>query len=228
MAARIRERILAHKLPAGSRLSQVELATQLGVSRIPVRDALRQLATEGLIELRSRSTAVVARLSLPDLQELYELREAVEPLASRIAVPNVGRVELRRMTAALEVMVQTTDPVRWLEANTDFHAELYRRSARPRMVALIDNLRRQTDRYIRLHLDDVDSTGHLVREHQEILDAAGRHDAAAVERLTLHHLATSHDFILAQLLEHDLSGAPDPAASTSQHRSHRDVQEVQT
>lgn len=215
VAARIRERILAHTLPAGARVGQVELAEELGVSRVPVRDALRQLASEGLIDLRGRSGAVVARLSLSDLQELYELREAVEPLAARIAVPNVGRAQLHRMAGALEVMVETSDPIRWLEANVTFHGELYHHSGRPRMIALIDNLRRQADRYIRLHLEDVESTGHLQVEHQQILDAARARDPDAIERLTLHHLATSHDFILAQLLEHDRSGDVEDLARSS-------------
>src|SRR5574341_2129525 len=97
VVARLRERILSNELGPGTRLNQADLAVELGVSRIPVRDALHQLAAEGLVLLRGRAGATVGELSIADLQELYELREAVEPLASRLATVNIGRAHLLRM-----------------------------------------------------------------------------------------------------------------------------------
>src|SRR3954469_23532976 len=99
----LRQRMLSGELRPGTRLSQQRLAEEYDVSRMPARDALQALASEGLIDV-SATTAVVRRLSVPELQELYELREAVEPLLTRLAVPNVGRAELTRMKVLLERM----------------------------------------------------------------------------------------------------------------------------
>lgn len=201
----LRAAILSNTLAPGTRLTQVELATQFGVSRIPVRDALAELASEGLVTLSGRSGAVVAGLSLDDLQELYEMRGLVEPFASRLAVPNVGRAQLMRMHECLRRMDQADDRRTWLAANAEFHAQVYRQSGRPRMISTIETLRKQTDRYIWLHLERLEAVEHCREEHSEILDAAQRQDAAGVERATRAHLATSHDMILQQLLEKELS-----------------------
>src|ERR1700755_2598780 len=103
VAQAVRQRLLSGELRPGTRLSQQQIATEYGVSRMPARDALQALASEGLVDV-SATTAVVRRLSVPELQELYELREAVEPLLTRLAVPNVGRAELTRMKVVLARM----------------------------------------------------------------------------------------------------------------------------
>ncbi|MGH3664774.1 MAG: GntR family transcriptional regulator [Egibacteraceae bacterium] len=203
--ARIRAWILTHELPAGTRLNQSLLAERLGVSRIPVRDALRSLTGEGLVELAERGGAIVTGLSVPDLQELYELREAVEPLASRLAVPNVGRAQLLTMNAWMEEMDAADDRERWLTAHARFHVQVYGQSGRPRMVALVENLRQQAERYLRLLLGSGDHMGHLREEHGQILAAVGDADAPRVEAVTRRHLEMSHEFILGHLLERDVT-----------------------
>jgi DNA-binding GntR family transcriptional regulator len=206
VVARLRQRILSNELAPGTRLNQAELAGELGVSRIPVRDALHQLAAEGLVRLRGRAGATVGELSIADLEELYELREAVEPLASRLATVNVGRAELLRMEEWARAMERTDDPEEWTRANRAFHALVYEQSGRPRMIALIHNLRRQIDRYQRLHLAVPQRREQLAEEHRAILEAAARRDPHAVEERTRAHLVTSHETILALLLEQQFGG----------------------
>lgn len=209
----LRRRILRGELPPGARLQQVEIAQQLGVSRIPVRDAFQALAAEGLVAL-SRSGATVTQMTIEDLQELYELRGAVEPLASRLGAPNMSRADLLRMHEQFDRMEHTQDELDWLRSNTKFHAVIYGRSNRPRMIELIERIRKQTERYLHLHLAVIGNTEHLQEEHKLILQAAERGDAAAVESLTRAHLASSHDFILRYLLESGLveeSGVVPPA-----------------
>jgi DNA-binding GntR family transcriptional regulator len=200
VAAGLRERVSSGQVPPGTALSQAGLAVEYGVSRIPVRDALQQLAGEGLVELRG-STAVVSPLSIEDLQELYELREAVEPIATRLAVPRVGRAAIARMTRLLDAM---DDPALtsagWVETNAAFHAEVYSPAGRPRMVALVEQLRRLTDRYLYLHLDVIGQSAHLQDEHRQILEAVRAGDAAAAAELTRSHLASSHGVVLDYLL----------------------------
>ncbi|HEU4751410.1 MAG TPA: GntR family transcriptional regulator, partial [Acidimicrobiia bacterium] len=144
--SQLRSRILTGSLAAGSKLHQEEIATQLGMSRIPVRDAIRTLASEGLVRLEPRRTAIVTSVSLDDLAELYELRGAIEPLASALAVPKMTAGDLLQMRGLLRTMIETNEPVEWLAANDGFHACLFENSGRPRMIALLRQAREQTRR----------------------------------------------------------------------------------
>ena len=206
VARGLRERLWTGAIPPGTLLSQADIAAEYGVSRIPVRDALHVLATEGLVQL-GVTGATVTSLSIPELQELYEMREAVEPVVTAIAVPNVGRAEIAQMAALADRMeAGETSPGEWLEANARFHALVYERADRPRMVALTEQLRRLTDRYVHLHLDVIGDVEHLHEEHRQILAAVRRGDPRQVADLTRLHLATSHDFILQYLLRTGLAG----------------------
>lgn len=213
VAAELREQILTGVILPGTPLSQVRLATAFDVSRIPVRDALQTLAAEGLVVHTSGATAVVTGMSMGELQELYEMREAIEPVATQLAVPNVGRAEILSMRRLLAVMGETTDAREWLTANADFHSAVYMQANRPRMVALVEQLRKLTDRYLHLHLEVIGNTDHLHDEHTQILQAVQDGDAPLAARLTQQHLQTSHDFILEYLLEHQLADgvAAEPA-----------------
>jgi len=201
-----RDRLSSGLVVPGTALSQAGVAQEYGVSRIPVRDALQQLAAEGLLELRG-ATAVVTPLSVDDLQELYELREAIEPLATRLAVPRVGRAGVARMTRLLATMDDSTiSPGTWVETNAAFHAEVYTLAGRPRMIAMVEQLRRLTDRYVYFHLDVVGKVGHLQEEHRQILAAVKAQDATAAADLTREHLASSHAVVLDYLLAHEDAG----------------------
>lgn len=212
VADELRQRLLTGEIAPGARLSQSRLAADYGVSRIPVRDALQVLASEGLVDL-GPTVAVVRELSIAELQELYELREAVEPLLTKIALPNVGLAEITKMTELAEVMESNPPPATWLAANADFHALVYTRGDRPRMVQLTEQLRRLTDRYLYLHIGVFGDIGHLHAEHKAILEAVRRGDADEAAQLTKSHLATSHEFILRYLLDHRLMEPDDRTAA---------------
>jgi DNA-binding GntR family transcriptional regulator len=207
--------MLSGELGPGTRLSQHRLAEEYDVSRMPARDALQALASEGLVDV-SATTAVVRRLSVAELQELYELREAVEPLLTRLAVPNVGRAELTQMKALLARMESGIAPVQWLECNTEFHALVYTRGNRPRMIQITEQLRRLTDRYLYLHIGVFGDMDHLHEEHRGIYEAVSRGDANAAADLTRAHLATSHEFILRFLLDSEHSSLETEIGHTDQ------------
>jgi DNA-binding GntR family transcriptional regulator len=199
----LRQRVLSGVLKPGTPLSQSRIASEYDVSRMPARDALQVLANEGLVDL-GPTRAVVRGLSIAELQELYELREAVEPLLTGLAVPNVGRAEVTQMVTLAEVMESGPSPADWLEANARFHALVYSCADRPRMIELTGHLRRLTDRYLYLHIGVFGDVDHLHDEHRQILDAVRRRDAAAAADLTRLHLVTSHEFILRYLLDHEV------------------------
>jgi len=201
VASELRSEILQGDITPGSRLSQQSTAERFGVSRIPVRDALQVLVGEGLVQPVSNATAVVTGMSIAELQELYELREAVEPLATQIAVPNVGRAEHITMRKQLQIMEEHADTRTWLAANNAFHAAVYERAGRPRMIELVERLRRLTDRYMYVHVEVIGRTECLAAEHLGILAAVESGDSALAATLTREHLASSHDFILRYLLD---------------------------
>ena len=202
IASQLRTEILHADVAPGSKLAQVALAERFGVSRIPVRDALAILAGEGLVQPLSNATAIVTRMSIEELQELYDLRLLIEPRTTEIAVPNVGRADILYMRKQLAVMAAPTDARMWLAANTEFHAAVYRRANRPRTIELIEQLRRLTDRYVFMHLQEIGAAGHFGSEHEEILAAVESGDAAGTARLTGVHLANAHDNILGYLVDH--------------------------
>jgi DNA-binding GntR family transcriptional regulator len=198
----LRQRILTGELKPDAPLSQSRLAAEYGVSRMPARDALQVLASEGLVDLGA-FTAVVRGLSIAELQELYELRGAVEPLLTRMAVPNVGRAEVTQMTTLLKRMESNPSAPDWLEANAKFHALVYTCADRGRMIELTQQLRRLTDRYLYLHLGVFGDIEHLHIEHRNILKAVRSGDAAEAAELTRVHIATSHEFILRYMLDQE-------------------------
>lgn len=210
VADALRRRLLTGDLSPGTRLSQSKLAAEYGVSRIPVRDALQLLAAEGFLEI-GPSAAMVRELSIAELQELYDLRLAVEPMLTRIAVPNVGLAEVTRMEALAVEMEAGVEPRRWLAANADFHALVYTRGNRPRMIELTTQLRRLIDRYLHLHVGMFGDMAPLHAEHRAILDAVRAGSAELAAELTREHLANSHRLILGYLLEHKLLTGGDTA-----------------
>ncbi|GFM19952.1 MULTISPECIES: GntR family transcriptional regulator [Mycobacteriaceae] len=199
---KLRHALLTGEIGAGVRLSYSKLAEQFGVSRIPVRDAMQALVAEGLVVMLD-GIPYSRRLSILELQELYELRMAVEPTLTQMAVPQIGRAEIIQMTGHYETMSETTDVVEWLEANANFHATMYHRANRPMTIAHIDQLRKLADRYLYLHLAVIGNVEHLQEEHAAILEAAKTGDGPALYALTRTHLETSHEFIVRYLLAND-------------------------
>ncbi|OBB61738.1 GntR family transcriptional regulator [Mycobacterium sp. 852013-51886_SCH5428379] len=202
----LRNALLTGSIGAGVRLSQSKLAEKFGVSRIPVRDALQTLAAEGLIEMID-GAPYSRRLSILELQELYEMRMAVEPYLTQVALAQVGRAEIIQMTGYFETMSETTDVVEWLEANANFHATMYHRANRPMTIAHVDQLRKLADRYLYLHLAVIGNVEHLQVEHAAILEAAKAGDGPRLNALTRTHLETSHEFIVRYLLANDEDNA---------------------
>jgi DNA-binding GntR family transcriptional regulator len=193
----LRRRILSGSMAAGTKLHQEQLASSLGMSRIPIRDAIRTLVAEGLVLQFPRRTAVVAPISADDLTELYEIRIAIEPEASSLAVPHMRPTDLMSMRNLLQVMDTTQEHAVWLDTNDEFHGTLYRQAGRPRMVALLDQARAQTRRYTAVRLDSGQPGLHS--EHQLILAAVERRDPAAVRALVQAHLISAYSILSDQV-----------------------------
>ena len=208
VAAELRRRIMNGQAPPGAVLNQSKLAAELGVSRVPIRDALQSLAGTGLVVLNGRSGATVAPMSVSDLEEVFSLRHTLEPLAARLAVPNLHRVDLLRMEQLVPVIEQVDDALDWVPANASFHTILYARSDRPRLVALIATLRVLMERYFALWIEQMGAPGDSADQHRAIIAAASRGDAEEVARITAAHLTASYDALVRGILVRGLDQAP--------------------
>jgi DNA-binding GntR family transcriptional regulator len=216
---RLREDVLAGRLPAGLRLSQEALATQFQVSRVPIRDALRELQAEGLVVKDSRTGMSVAALSPEDLEEVYDMRLALEPVVARLATPRLRAADVATMREHLNAMKSSAAlSAEWFSAHAAFHRALNTRSARERMCRLCDSLREQTERYVRVFRFAIEKADELGAEHELIYEAASRGDADAVASEVYDHLALVRDRVLAYLRAHRPGGSDGAAATPAEAR----------
>jgi len=186
---RLREAILRHEVPADQPVSQVQLAKQLGVSRTPLREALRLLEREGLVEARPNRQVRVAPVSPEDLEELYGMRIVLEAFACTVTVPQLTPADLDEIDAALAEMdrfVEVADFEAWDEPHRQFH-RLLRCHAGTRIERHLDDLTDHAERYRRLNLTERRAWTQGATEHAGIRDACREGDAAlASERLAMH------------------------------------------
>jgi DNA-binding GntR family transcriptional regulator len=188
VAKALRDAIVTGRLKGGERLHQDGIASKLGVSRMPVREALRQLESEGLVVFTPHRRVSVADLSTDELREIYEIRIALELLALDLAVPRLSPKDLADLGAVLDHMDRVTDPGRWLDLNRTFHGMLYRASGRSRLCALIDSLRGNVERYLRIFVSGVERRTHAQTEHRRILRACRRRHSAEAKHALRQHL----------------------------------------
>lgn len=189
IAAALRERILAGLLPGGIQLRQEKIAAEFGVSRIPVREALSRLEAQGLVTREHNRGCVVSSLSLAELEESLEIRRALEGRAIRLAIPLMGAADFSAIADILERYSRATSPLQWSELNLEFHLALYRPAGLPRMVRMIDELIRGTDRYLRVYVSFRAGRDQPLDEHRQILAACRARDVSRAARLIDAHIA---------------------------------------
>jgi DNA-binding GntR family transcriptional regulator len=188
----MRARIMDGTLQRGARIHQEDLADELGVSRTPVREALRRLAAEGLVEMRTNRGARVADVGRDDMNAAYEARLVVEPGAARLAAQHAAAGPLARMRAAVGAQRRAIPNVRRsFEANREFHLALVEASGNPFLLQLAERLwvtrigeaiyERQSETPERMGLD--------ADEHEQILLAIESGNGRRAESLTRRHLA---------------------------------------
>lgn len=187
VARAIRRDILAGRLAENQPLRQDRLAEELGVSKVPVREALIQLKAEGLVTFLPNRGAVVSVLSPREVDEIFTMRAALETTALTRALPRLTRADLIRAQGALEIMDQEADPARWSELNWEFHATLYQAADMPRLLETIGQLNANVGRYLIIYLDSLGRQGLSQEQHRTILDACRQGQVqSAVGILTEH------------------------------------------
>ena len=198
---RVREAILESELPAGETMSQVALADELGVSRTPLREALRMLQGEGLIEARPNRRVRVSPISASDLEELYALRVVVEAQALRLAMPRMTSEHIALLEGSIAQMAHYADERdmrRWLVPHAEYHRALTN-LAGERFAALLSQLFDHAERYRRLHLGHGPSAW-ATADHREILDAVKLGEGEIAAALLAQHLSRTA-FEVAEILD---------------------------
>ena len=199
----LRQEILENRLAPGSELSEVALAQELGVSRGPVREAIGRLASEGLVTIRPRRGAVVTALSAQEFLSAYQLREALETLAIRLAVPRLAPAEIDALQDLVDEQVRNADEhdvKAFFRANAAFHATFVDACGNAMLQEAINRLLGQMGRYQMRSVALRGSLRRSIDEHTAILEAVRSGDADEAARLLGEHI---------QIPQRRLEAAPD-------------------
>jgi len=200
----IRVRILHGSYTEGEPLRQDALADELGVSRIPIREALRQLEAEGLVTFNPHRGAIVSSLSLEAIEEVFELRATIEPDLLRRAMPRLTTYQLDQADEVLDryaVALRTGDVAKWGELNWQFHASLYAPAGRAVTMGIVQRLHQQSDRYLRMQLALTHGETRANEEHRAIAAAARARDTKRACQLVRDHIAGAGRSLVAFLRE---------------------------
>jgi DNA-binding GntR family transcriptional regulator len=210
IASRIALAIREKVIPPGAALVQEDLARRFDVSRSPVREALRILATEGVIEMTPGGGATVRTLDRAELDELYDLRLMIEPTIAEDIVRHITRGELAALEARAQEMEAGEDIGRWMRANFEFHTRLYDAAGRPRTAEILRGLLAAVQPYSQENIDQLGGRGQADDEHRAMIAAIRDGDAGRLSDLFRSHLTSAKDRV-----GHALQGIedePDPLA----------------
>jgi DNA-binding GntR family transcriptional regulator len=195
--AELRTRILNGELEAGAVIPQARLAQELGVSTTPLREAIRRLTAEGMIQLEAHRDARVTDVSAAEARHLYEVRESVDPLATALAAERHSESDLALMSRTLERLTPIRDVTNLdaLMAHREFHRAVYRASGNPILIDILEKLWDKADRYrligLRAGGDTADDSERVATEHQAIFAAVAGGDPEAAAEVMRAHIGRS-------------------------------------
>ena len=203
VAEELRRRIVSGTYQGGEQMRQEALAAELGVSRIPVREALLQLETEGLVVIHTHKGAVVASLTPQDAVDLFETRLLLEPVMVSKAIVAAKPVDLARLEQSLadyeKALRLDADPETLSRLNWAFHAALCRPAARPRMLTILLSLYRATDRYLRVQINHPEAKAQALRDHHALFDAFRKKKLSVTDKLIKEHITGAYSDVIREL-----------------------------
>lgn len=188
---RIRNEILSGRLAPGDKIPQEQVAMQLGISRVPVREALSRLEAEGVVTLRPHVGFVVTKLTLEELEEMYATREIIEGQAIKLATERISDEEVARLEATVVELHQAAeagDLARWLSLDREFHLQSYNPCGLRQLLRVISDFWNATQGYRRAYATLTGSMDVAMAAHSQILQAVQRRDACEAERVVREHI----------------------------------------
>lgn len=202
----LRKAILDGSLKPGERLMEVHLADKLGVSRTPIREAIRKLELEGLVVMMPRRGAQVARISEKSLQDVLEVRRALDILIAELACERITDEQLSRLNEAAKVFDDCTtykgieiDTAQLAKADVNFHDIIMEATGNARLKSLVNNLAEQMYRYRFVYLMDNSIHKNLIEEHMEIYEAILNRDKKAAKEAARKHIDNQERAIIAHI-----------------------------
>lgn len=187
----LRQAILKGELKPGERLMEIQLANKLGVSRTPIREAIRKLELEGLVLMIPRKGAEVAEITEKSLRDVLEVRKALEELAVQLACDKITKDEIQELKNAaygFKESIKSKDVTRVAEADVNFHDVIYMATGNQKLIQLLNNLREQMYRYRVEYLKSDEVYPKLMAEHEEIIEYIEKRNKEAATNIVCRHI----------------------------------------
>lgn len=195
----IREGILNGYFKDGEPIPSAELADKLGVSRTPIRIALSQLESEGLVSIKPHKSAVAVKLSPEEVMQIYDIRYEVEGLAVQLAVKEITDKQVTELVTIVNEMDKTTDSEKYMKLNNKFHATIYSLSNNEVLINLINQLMNKIKKYLKLYLSQQINIDEANKQHKEILKAIKNRDTVKARNAVRDHLSTTCNTVVNNL-----------------------------
>lgn len=187
----LRQAILKGELLPGERLMEIQLAQRLGVSRTPIREAIRKLELEGLVTMVPRKGAEVAKITEKSLRDVLEVRKALEELAMQIACDKISADTIDDLEVALEEFkkaISSKELTAIAEADVNFHDVIYNATCNDKLIQILNNLREQMYRYRIEYIKDYNSHNRIIEEHEMIIDSLKKQDKEQASLAICNHI----------------------------------------
>lgn len=198
----LRQAILTGELKPGERLMEIHLANRLGVSRTPIREAIRKLELEGLVIMIPRRGAEVAQITEKSLKDVLEVRRHLDALCAELACDRISEEEIERLKKAcaeFESATATHDAKVIARADVELHDIIVRATNNERLISIVNNLSEQMYRYRFEYIKDESQHPRLVQEHREILDSIIKKDKASASKAARIHIDNQELSIMKQI-----------------------------
>ena len=202
----LRQAILKGELAPGERLMEIQLAEKLGVSRTPIREAIRKLELEGLVLMIPRKGAEVARISEKSMRDVLEVRRSLEELAAELACQRMDAEALKDLEDAQKAFIQAVESgetMTMAEADEHFHDVIYMGTGNTRLVQILNNLREQMYRYRVEYLKDENNYPTLMKEHKDIVEGLVRKNKTQVTETMHQHVKNQAVAVKAMIQEQE-------------------------
>jgi len=200
----LREAIIQGRLEPSERLMEIQLAEEMGVSRTPVREAIRKLELEGFVVMVPRKGAYVAGISVKDIVDVFEVRAALEGLAAGLAAERATTEELEEMERAVLQIYEVSSGTNLntlVERDTNFHELIYKASRNQRLVQIVIHLKEQIQRFRTTSLALPGRGRHAVEEHKNIIEAISSRNVELAGNLAREHIETAEQLFLTAMGE---------------------------
>jgi DNA-binding GntR family transcriptional regulator len=200
----LRDAIINSVLKPGERMMEIQMAEEMGVSRTPVREAIRKLELEGFVVTVPRKGAYVAGISMKDIADVFELRAALEGLAAGLAAERITEEELEQLERSLVKIgecVKNNNLEKLIEVDAEFHDTLFKASRNERLVQIVSNLREQIQRFRTASLSTPGRMKFAFEEHKKIVEAVSDRNAELAQALAREHIENAENSMLDVLRE---------------------------